>query len=232
MNIKILESTTNPIELIYKSYRQCYSKDIAREIEIPTIETTIGNVPDNQKMIEFIKDKLDKGHESPLEHVAFTFSIEGVSRVTEIQLIRHRLSSFSIQSGRYCNKSNIPIIIPNTIVNHQEAFTQFIEVEEIINHTYNKLIEMGIPKEDARYIMPQGQATNIVCTMNLRQLRHFLSERLCIYAQWEIRELANLMYKEVELLVPFVGYNLDHCDECVNCLVKNIDKEVKEVINK
>lgn len=206
MKVKIIDHTENPIETIYKAYRICYSKDVPTEIKIPMTNNPLTSaygtdIPDTQKMLEFINKH--SNHESPLEHASFTFAIEGVSRITEQQLTRHRIgASYSIQSGRYVNKSSSNIIVPKTIKNDEQALHIFLDTFEHIKNTYDSLVNLGIPKEDARFIMPQGQGTNIIVTMNVRELIHFFQERLCKHAQWEIRTMAEEMRKQTNEILP------------------------------
>lgn len=232
MNVKIISVTSNPIETIYRAYRVCYAKDIPTEIKIPTMETSIGDIPDTEKMIDFIKSHA--AHESPLEHVNITFAIEGVSRSLSHQLVRHRLASYSQQSQRYVNGNNFSYVTPKTVLQHNKWRSVHIEdvnggidvnmdYEDMINtifNMYNALLVDDIPKEDARYILPNATTTNLICTMNLREFRHFIDERACIHAQWEIRDLAFEMLKEVKKVLPFADYKARKCGatcfECVN----------------
>lgn len=229
MNVKIIDHSQNPIETIYRAFRICYSKDLPTEIKIPTMETAIGDVPDTQKMLEFIKKHM--AHESPIEHISFTFAIEGVSRITEQQLTRHRIgASYSIQSGRYVNKSTSQIIIPKSIANDETNSALFKDCIGKCQIIYNTLLSMDVPKEDARYIMPQGQATNIIMTMNARELIHFLQERLCVRAQWEIRELAEEIRKQVNELLPiFNRKDIIKCGKtCWDCEEKKgVSNDIK-----
>ena len=138
----------------------------------------------------------------------FTFRIEGISRVTLAQLTRHRLASFSVQSQRYVKMNDWKAVIPDTIT--KSKFLQ--EADEQIRHSmdlYRRMVEAGIPAEDARYVTPQAITTNLVMTMNARELRHFFSLRCCNRAQWEIRHLADEMLrlcrKEAPILFETAG---------------------------
>lgn len=222
MKVEIIDNTKSPIITIYKAYRICYSKDSPTKIKIPKKENVqlvnCCKPIDYDKMLDFIK--AHSNHQSPLEHISFTFAIEGVSRITEQQLTRHRIgASYSIQSGRYINKSNVEPIIPKSISNNKYALAIFNDA--IINSrtTYDMMVALGIPKEDARYVMPQGQSTNIIMTMNVRELIHFFQERLCIRAQNEIREMAELMRKEVNEILPiFDRKDIMRCNKtCFEC---------------
>ena len=152
--------------------------------------------------LKALRGALESGHESVAEHAGFTFRIEDVSRVLLAQLTRHRLASFSVQSQRYCG---IPYnaVVPESVTNApNHVFRRFVSAVESSHKAYDWLIENGIPAEDARMVAPEGEMTEFVMTMNARELRHFFSLRCCNRAQWEIRELAWRMLKEVYVVAP------------------------------
>ena len=140
-----------------------------------------------------LEHALKGGHESVIEHVKYTFMIEGVSRALLAQLTRHRIASFSVQSQRYVNMGDMPVVIPESVANDDALHQEWDELMGNIKHFYHHAVSTGIPKEDARYITPQAACTNLVLSMNARELRHFFSLRCCNRAQWEIRELADKM---------------------------------------
>ena len=141
------------------------------------------------------------GHESILEHVTFTFGIEGVSRVLLAQLTRHRIASFSVQSQRYVSyEKGFGFIIPESIrVLGEDAVRKYSQQMETIESWYvdwqKKLGNKGEQSnEDARFVLPNACETRIIMTMNVRELRHFFSLRMCMRAQWEIRRMAEEMF--------------------------------------
>ena len=109
------------------------------------------------------------------------------------QLVRHRVASYSQQSQRYVSMDSASYVTPHTVENDLEASKVFDETMDAIWDAYRRLEEMGIPPEDARYLLPNGCTTNITITMNARELLHFFSLRCCNRAQWEIREMADRM---------------------------------------
>lgn len=133
------------------------------------------------------------GHTSVVEHAVFTFSVSGVSRALTHQLVRHRMASYSQQSQRYVSLSDPTYVVPHTVEGDPEAAGIYAETMEAIWDAYSRLEALGIPAEDARYLLPNGCTTNITVTMNARELLHFFSLRCCNRAQWEIRELADRM---------------------------------------
>ncbi|NCB17671.1 MAG: FAD-dependent thymidylate synthase, partial [Synergistales bacterium] len=129
------------------------------------------------------------GHHSVIEHAVFTFSVQEVSRALTHQLVRHRIASFSQQSQRYVSMSQASFVTPPSIAADGKAGKRYQELMQEIWGAYEELAEL-VPKEDARYLLPNACHTNIVITMNARELLHFFSLRCCNRAQWEIREMA------------------------------------------
>ena len=138
-----------------------------------------------------LMNAIECGHESVLEHCKFSFLIEDVSRVLLAQLTRHRIASFSVQSQRYCG-ADLNIVIPDSVAT-PELVDDCVMLRRHVEKVYNKMIEHGIPAEDARYFTLQGGVTRLVMTMNVRELRHFFELRCCNRAQWEIRKMADEM---------------------------------------
>lgn len=217
MNVELLRYTPDGEKLISSAAKLCYSS-----VGIESIEESL----DEENIEKFLKMLVDLGHESPIEHVTFTFGIEGVSRTLTHQLVRHRIGSFSQQSQRYVKLDQFEYIIPPSIEKDKEAKDLFVEAMEKDQKYYNKLtdilfkkhldelLEEGINEskakqdaekqaiEDARYVFPNACETKIVCTMNARSLFNFFSLRTCNRAQWEIRELAIEMLKKVKEVYP------------------------------
>jgi len=169
-----------------------------------------------------LQHSLASGHESVLEHTVFTFRVEGISRVTLAQLTRHRLASFSVQSQRYVKMENPELVTPDSIRN--SAFIAEAEsTMRYVMNLYQRMVEAGIPAEDARYVTPQATTTNLIMTMNARELRHFFSLRCCKRAQWEIRKLADEMLKICKREAPILfdsagpGCVTAYCSESRPC---------------
>ena len=162
---------------------------------------------------KLLQKVIKSGHHSVLEQASFTFSIEGVSRVLLAQLTRHRLASFAVQSQRYVNMENFHYIIPDSLLvdkkinNDNKMLDKYLNFLDEAKALYKEMIEQGIKPEDARYMLPGCVLTNIVMTMNARELLHFFSLRCCNRAQSEIRSLANEMLKLVKPLAPNIFAN-------------------------
>ncbi|MBE6519990.1 MAG: FAD-dependent thymidylate synthase [Thermoplasmata archaeon] len=181
MKVMLLACTQNADSICAAAGNSCYSNKPASEI----VEDI-----DSEKVLSRI---VGMGHHSVIEHAVFTFSVEGVSRALTHQLVRHRMASFSQQSQRYASLTEPTYVTPHTIEGDPEAEKRFEETMDSIWKAYRDLEEMGIPAEDARYLLPNGCTTNITITMNARELLHFFSLRCCNRAQWEIREMADRM---------------------------------------
>lgn len=196
MNIILIEHTPNPEETVALAARLCYSPT-----SIHDLRTKLG-----ASDVEAFLDKImSLGHQSVLEHASFTFGIEGISRVTTHQLVRHRIASFSQQSQRYVShKEHFTSIMPDSIAENIEARQIFAFMSETVHKAYAQLVDMGIPPEDARYILPNATESKIIMTMNARELLHFFALRCCQRAQWEIREMAIEMLRLVKKVAPVI----------------------------
>ncbi len=173
---------------------------------------------------------LESGHESVAEHASFTFRLSGMSRAAMAQLTRHRLASFTVESQRYVSCEAVGCVIPATIEENPELMEEFEEAFQKTMDFYIHAEKAGIPKEDARYILPIGVMTKVTMTMNARELRHFFALRCCNKAQWEIRAFADEMLEQCREVAPILfedcgpGCVMGRCPEkrpCGNPRVKD-----------
>ena len=205
MKVKLLAYTPDPEKLVAAAAKNCYSS------------TDVDSVLDGlteEKTESFVNMLSEIGHESPIEHVSFTFAIEGVSRSLLAQITRHRIASFSVQSQRYVREKGFEYVVPPEIDKIPAARAKFIQAMEDDQRTYEELtavlmegylkelLEQGVPEktarskaekhaiEDARYVLPNACATRIVMTANARSLKNFFRLRCCNRAQWEVRDAA------------------------------------------
>jgi len=200
MKVKLLNYTKDPEKIVAQSARLCYSA-----LSVEDLEEELAN----KSIIELIKKIMKLGHYSVLEHATFTFAIEGISRVTSHQLVRHRLASFSQQSQRYVkiNKEGFPYIVPKSIAQEEKLNKIFIDAIKKLDRIYHILLDHNIEAEDARYILPQAVTTKMILSANARELLLIFKLRCCNRAQWEIREVAIKMLKEVEDIAPTIFEN-------------------------
>lgn len=195
---KLISHTPEPEKVVSIAAKLCYNKS-----DVDGLITGVLTGNDTEKFIDKLKGM---GHESPLEHVSFTFAIEGVSRTLTHQLVRHRIASYSQKSQRYVSENDFEYIVPPSIANGAGVLL-YDKLMKQIKQTYTLLVNMNIPKEDARYVLPNATETKIIVTMNARSLFNFFSLRCCTHAQWEIRQLANLMLAEVQKVAPILFKN-------------------------
>ena len=220
--VELLFHTPEPEKTIASAAKLCYSQIGAHEL--------MENM-DGGKASEFLDMLMSYGHESALEHVSFSFAIEGVSRSLMAQITRHRIASFSVQSQRYVNKNAFLYIVPPEIEEIPEAKKEFVESMEAAQTSYIKLTEILTKKhmrdfaenresevsakkkaekaaqEDARFVLPNACETKIFMTMNARSLYNFFKLRCCNRAQWEIRALAIEMLRLVKRVAPTLFKN-------------------------
>lgn len=205
LKVKLLDHTPEPERTVAMAARLCYSAAGAEELSERLSDEQV------QKMV---KKMVKLGHGSTLEHASFTFGIEGVSRVLTHQLVRHRIASYDQQSQRYVAAHGFRYITPPSIAGNPEAKARFDRVIADIRAAYDELKEMGVPQEDARYVLANATETKILVTMNARTLMHFFNLRCCYRAQWEIREMAYKMLEEVKQVAPTLFHNAGA--SCVN----------------
>lgn len=152
-------------------------------------------------------------HLSTLEHLTFTFAIEGVSRSLLAQLTRHRVGfSFSVQSQRYVRfgsgdkSGGFDYVVPESIANNSDAEVHFTSIMKTLQSYYDVLRDAGIGAEDARAVLPQASATNLVMTVNLRSLLDFYAKRQHGKgAQSEIADLAESLKDAVVGVEPWTA---------------------------
>ncbi|MDD5745873.1 MAG: FAD-dependent thymidylate synthase [Candidatus Omnitrophica bacterium] len=205
LQVKLLEVSRDAVALIYAACRQCYSAQFAGDIFDDAAASA-------QEQEAFIRKIAASGHESPMEHVKFTFSIQGVSRALTHQLVRHRVASYSQQSQRYVKADHFDYIIPPSIAGDEVLRSEFLRIMQEIQVSYNVLLarfkEKGksgeAANQDARFVLPQAAETKIVVTMNCRELLHFFEQRCCSRAQWEIRQLADEMLNICRAELPCI----------------------------
>ena len=222
MKVELIAHTPEPEKVVAAAAKLCYAKsDIQGLFDALTPEKTTA----------FIEHLASLGHESPIEHVSFTFGIEGVSRALLAQITRHRLASYSVQSQRYVEKAGFDYVMPPEIAGIPEAEALFRQEMAHDAEVYGKLREILVKKhtadniaagmnekdaafaagkkanEDARMVLPNACDTRIIVTMNARSLYNFFSQRCCQRAQWEIRELATEMLRLVKAVAPTLFQN-------------------------
>lgn len=217
MNVELLQYNPDCEKIVAAAAKLCYSSS--------GIDGILDGL-DEEKCEKFLERLVSLGHESPTEHVYFTFGIEGVSRSLLAQITRHRIASFSVKSQRYVKEGQFEFITPPEIEALPEAKEEFLRAMEEDVKSYNKLADILFEKhyadmiksgmseskaktaaekkaiEDARYVLPNACETKMIVTFNTRSLMNFFHHRCCERAQWEIRDLACQMAKLVKQVAP------------------------------
>lgn len=222
MKVTLISHTPEPEKLVAIAGKLCYSSSDIRSLKDGLTDDKIKN---------YVKMLVSIGHESVMEHVSFTFGIEGISRACSHQLVRHRIASYSQKSQRYVNESGFEFITPPAIHEVPEAEAEYMKMISEITESYNKISDLltdhhksnfineGLDEktalskarktanEDARFILPNACETKIVVTMNVRSLFNFFRHRCCNRAQWEIRNVANEMLRLCLEVAPNIFCN-------------------------
>lgn len=228
-NVNFLQNDTATITTAAK---QCYNKEF-------DYKEFFKKYTENKESNElFIKRIAESGHTSILEHASATFLITGVSRSLTHQLVRHRIASYTQQSQRYVDMEEFKFVIPPSILkcNNEEVLTEYNYIMNRIEKSYkflvSELVKSGRTeqqaREDARFVLPNAAETQIVMTMNYRELGDFLGKRMCKRAQWEIRAMAteifNIMSKQSPAIFGKESIyrgpkckNLGYCNEHKSC---------------
>jgi thymidylate synthase (FAD) len=220
IQVKLLDHTQDPIRQLYLAYRVAYSALTPIQIEERIEDDRITR----EQMQEFIEKRLETGHASPLEQVWFVFGISGVTRAFSHQFVRHHIGiSFEQQSQRYVTfkGGEFPYTVPESVKRAglaQELDEEFDRIAEL----YDRLVQAGVPAEDARFVLPNATNTNFKITVNFLELLHIADLRLCTRAQWEFRKVVALMRAQVMRKFPYMGrylqpkcgeYRQGYCDE-------------------
>jgi thymidylate synthase (FAD) len=214
MEVKLIQASS--MEGIYAGYRECHaSQDKSDQ----------GGEKD-QALVKRLLFGCSPVHDSPIEHCLYTWRIDGVSRSLSHQLVRHRIASFSQRSQRYVSERQFEYVTPPSIKNNVTKVTEtvfnplgctegiFMSAMIHAQEHYNKLVAAGVPKEDARFVLPNACTTSLVVSMNPRAFRNFLKLRLDTHAQWEIRSLAWAMLRSIPAEHEFMYQDFLETTEC------------------
>ncbi|WP_117595227.1 FAD-dependent thymidylate synthase [Haloprofundus halophilus] len=228
MDVRLLEATPNPEKLVCKGARNDYSAEFVGSQSFEETMATVDGDTGREKMETLIGHLLSHGHFGPFEHPQATFAIEGVSRSCMAQITRHRHVSFDVQSMRYVAFDDVDpadvaagemVVTPpsasdpdwvgrnqktgavdeETVEKRKELFRESVSRSVA---DYQELLDLGMPPEDARFVLPIGTEVNIVMSMNVRMLMHVADMRAAADAQWEIRELTESVLELAEEWCP------------------------------
>ena len=187
-NVRLLTFTPDPERLIEYIGRKCYNSKFHG----------------GEEGRKFIRNIVSNGHTSVIEHASATFEFSGISRAMSHQLVRHRIASFTQSSQRYIDQTGFDGVVPPSISGNEKAELAFKEAKKRANEDYKTLREMGIPKEDARYVLPNMCETTVVMSADFQEWRHVIELRCDKHAQWEIRDCMMVVLDILNGLAPSV----------------------------
>lgn len=198
MKVELLAHTPDPEKLVADAARTCY---LSFGRSSPASDARL------------IRKLVSLGHLSVLEHASATFRVTGGTRAFTHQLVRHRLCAFSQQSQRYVDEKEFEVAVPDTIASSPAARRLFERTVDTIREAYASFREMGIPGEDARFILPNAVFSEIVFSANFRQLRHMIATRGERRVQWEIRRVFVEVLRIMRRVAPLIFGDLEVDEE-------------------
>lgn len=236
MEVRLLEATENPEEVICTAARNDYMSEWVGEQSFEEIMATTDGDDLEEKKATLIGHLLDHGHFGPFEHPQATFAVKGISRSCMAQITRHRHASFDVQSMRYVAFDDVDpedvaegeLVVtppsatdPDWIGRNQKGGAPDEEVleerEAIFRESvsrsveeYQKLLDLGMPPEDARFVLPIGTQVNMVFSVNVRMLMHVGDMRAAADAQWEIRQMTEDV---LDLAAEWCPHTFEHYEE-------------------
>ncbi|MGC4376701.1 FAD-dependent thymidylate synthase [Fictibacillus sp. Mic-4] len=220
LKIEMISSTPNARKVAFTAIRTCYSPNVPSELfdgaEYEKYEQKqAGDGQEGTDADRLFRHIVGSGHTSTLEHIQFTFAIEGLSRSALAQLTRHRVGfGYSVQSQRYVSdasdkkKGGFQFVIPPKVQENRDALNVYLQTMERLQEAYDALRDLKIPGEDARFVLPNAAAINLTMTVNLRALLDFYAKRRKgSGAQWEIanfaEEIRRIVVEQEPWLAPY-----------------------------
>jgi thymidylate synthase (FAD) len=191
--IELLTHTPEPERLVAVAAKRSYDKRSAMQIWEEMTDAEVARL---------LHRVIRHGHTSVLEHISFTFAIEGISRSLSHQLVRHRMGSYTQQSQQRSDQRGFAFTVPPEIRKNSELAIEFQEKVKALAEFYTRAIETGVPKGQARYILPNACVTRIIMTMNARSLFNLISQRTCGAEEWEFRMVASKIHRILLEVAP------------------------------
>jgi thymidylate synthase (FAD) len=236
MQVELLEATPDPERVVCTAARNDYMSDFVGERSFEEVMGGIEGADLEDKKRTLIAHLLDHGHFGPFEHPQVTVAVKGISRSCMAQITRHRHVSFDVQSMRYVAFDDVDpddvgagemVVTPpsaadpdwvgrnqkigsvdeETVERREELFTESVRRSVA---DYQELLDLGMPPEDARFVLPIGTEVNMVMSMNVRMLMHVADMRAAADAQWEIRELTE---RVLDIADDWCPLTFDYYDE-------------------
>ena len=185
VRVTLLEKSPHATAMTATAARTCYSANAPDAI----VERWKSKPDDMVKTVDRVRAA---GHHSTLEHNIYVFGVTGLSRAATHQLVRHRHLQFDQQSQRYLafKSGEFPFVKPRRISSLPSLSDRFDALMTDIGRVYGEMLAAGVPSEDARFVLPNAAASQLVVSGNARAWYEFLTLRTCNMAQWEIREMS------------------------------------------
>ncbi|MFB6124881.1 MAG: FAD-dependent thymidylate synthase [Halanaeroarchaeum sp.] len=236
MEVRLLEATPNPEEVICRAARNDYMEAFNADLSFEETMATVDGDTLRDKQETLIGHLLNHGHYGPFEHAQATFAVKGCSRTCMAQITRHRHVSFDVRSMRYVSFDEVDpadvaagelVVKPpsvtdpdwvgrnnaggavdeGTVEARDEVFSDAVQQSV---EAYQDLLELGMPPEDARFVLPLGTEVNIVMSLNARMLMHVADMRAAADAQWEVRQMTE---KILDLADDWAPITFEYYDE-------------------
>lgn len=186
-----------------------------------TVTEVYDSCEDVAKNQRFIERVIGMGHESITDHDYLVFAIEDVSPIVEQILIEERFSSFTIKSRREVDFSNAGYYVPEfrdnnhqVLPNNKELQKMYMEHMKFLFNSYSELLELGIKKEDARFVLPYSFNSNIIMGIDAHVFKNLIV-RLTKGKESniaELRELGEKLYEIMEQYVPYLKNIIDKAE--------------------
>jgi len=223
MEVEVIEEATSPEPekaVALGARNDYYSGNITDDDFEEVMSAIEGDEIDEKLYNLLVEELLQKEHYGPFEHPQIMFHVEGMSRVTMAQITRHRHMSFDIQSMRYVDFEDADIAVPKSLTDEDhfsretglvwedneydpsDALQIFERAVDNSVTAYNEMVKMGVPREDARYVLPLGAKVNVTFSGNLRTMLHVANMRGKADAQWEVRELTDCVCEHLDDWAP------------------------------
>ena len=184
MKVTLVDYTPNAEDKIAFFAAICYNSDTSKDACARRITKLV-----------------DSGHLATLRFAYATFLVQGISRVTSHQFVRSKHLDFLQESQRYVKQNETTFTYPKQ---SEEILQIYDDAYGNAQMLYNQLLEKGVKKEDARFVLPEASHTSLYVTGNFQAWRDFLKLRAEKHAQWEIRECAELIGHELSQIAPNV----------------------------
>ncbi len=185
MQVEVVQATPHPLQILSRACQM-------------TMKQHLNNTEISKDLLSFL---ITSEHTSILEHIILTVCVTGVSRSFLAQITRHRHMSPTSSSQHYQDYRDYPVVISGRVTN-QQLLSMMKAVEDAYNHYVDLIDKHGVKPEEARQVLPNGAAVNLLMTWNLRSLLNLCRIRCCNRNVEEMRIFATRMYGIILEYIP------------------------------